>query len=138
MGGQLDRSAMTALQNIAGNTTQGYIGGGGYEFDEETMRSLIAEWTELGRSYDESFYMTDRMTMIDGPGLDFASQAHAEAANASGQAYRRYLVNNRDYCYAQAKLFQDALNDYLGIEDTNANEVGAAGESGANDSKAGF
>lgn len=138
MGGQLDRSAMTALQNIAGNTTQGSITSGSYEFDEDTLRGLITEWTELGRSYDESFYTTERMVMVDGPGLDFASQAHAEAANASGQAYRRYLVNNRDYCYAQAQLFQDALHDYLGIEHTTVTEIGAAGTSDASDSKAGF
>lgn len=138
MEGQLDRSAMTALQNIAGNTTQGSITTGTYEFDEDTMRSLIAEWTELAESYDESFYATDPLVMIDGPGLDFASQAHAEAANTSGQAYREYLQNNRDYCYAQAQLFQNALHDYLGIEHANVTAIGAAGTSDENESKAGF
>jgi hypothetical protein len=136
--GQLDRSAMTALQNIAGNTTQGSITSGTFEFDEATMRSLITEWLELAQSYDESFYASEPIALIDGPGLDFASQSHAEAANASGKAYLEYLQNNRDYCYAQAQLFQNALHDYLGIEHTNVTVIGAAGTSDENDSKAGF
>lgn len=138
MEGQLDRSAMTALQNIAGSSAQGNITSGSYEFDEDTLRGLITEWTELGRSYDESFNVSEPMAMIEGPGLDFASQSHANAANDSGGAYRAYLMNNRDYCFAQAQLFQEALHDYLGIEDANVTEIGDAGTSDENGSKAGF
>lgn len=138
MGGQLDRSAMTALENIAGNSAQGYISSGSFEFGEVTMRGLVNDWLDLGASYDESYLETDVLTSIKGPGLDFASGSHAESANASGEAYRAYLLNNRDYCYAQAQLFQDALHDYLGIEYVNVLEIGAAGQPDDGDSRAGF
>ncbi len=138
MEGQLDRSAMTALQNIAGSTTQGAITSGSYEFDEDTMRTLITDWLELAESYDKSYLETDVLTYIKGPGLDFASSAHADAANASGEAYRAYLLNNRDYCYAQAQSFQDTLHDYLGIERVNVVEIGTAGQPGNDGSRAGF
>jgi hypothetical protein len=128
MDGQLDRSGMDALQNIVGGNTQGFISNGTYEFDEPTMRNLITKWLELAESYDRSFRNTVVLVTVEGPGLDFASQAHAEAANASGRAYRDYLQHNRDYCYEQAQLYQDALHDYLGIEHANVTEIAAAGE----------
>jgi len=128
MDGQSDRSAMQALHNIAGNSTQGAITTGTYEFDEPTMNNLIAKWLGLAESYDRSLRSSQRIARVEGPGLDFASQAHAEAANASGQAYLDYLQNNRDYCYEQAQLFQNALHDYLDIEHTTVTEIGEAGQ----------
>jgi hypothetical protein len=62
------------------------------------------------------------MALIRPPGGDFASEAHAEAANGSGTSYLTYLAHNAQYCSEQAELFQAALNDYLGVEDTNATE----------------
>ena len=124
----LDRSAMTALQNIAGNTTQGTITTGTYEFDEATMRSLVEEWLALAEDYDRSWSASESIAQVKGPGLDFASQAHADAANASGRAYLDYLQHNRDYCLQQAQLFQNALHDYLGIEHTNVTQIGDAGQ----------
>lgn len=123
----LDRSAMTALQNIAGNSTQGAITTGTFEFDEATMRGLVEEWLALAEDYDTSFRDSDVLTSVEGPGLDFASHSHAEAANASGRAYREYLQRNREYCFEQAQLFQNALHDYLGIEHTNVTQIGDAG-----------
>ena len=123
----LDRSAMTALQNIAGHTTQGTITTGTFEFDEATMRSLVEEWLALAEDYDTSFRDSEMLTSVQGPGLDFASNSHAKAANASGRAYREYLQRNREYCREQAQLFQNALHDYLGIEHTNVTQIGDAG-----------
>ncbi len=123
----LDRNAMTALRNIAGSSTQGTITTGTYEFDEATMRSLVEEWLTLAEDYEASLDEAVSMVQIQGPGLDFASQAHADAANASGRAYLDYLQHNRDYCLQQAQLFQNALHDYLGIEHTNVTQIGDAG-----------
>ncbi len=123
----LDRSAMTALQNIAGSSTQGAITTGTYEFDEATMRGLVKEWLALADDYDTSFRDSEALTAVMGPGLDFASGSHVEAANASGAAYREYLQHNREYCREQAQLFQNALHDYLGIEHTNVTQIGDAG-----------
>jgi hypothetical protein len=128
MSGQLDRSAMTALQNIAGNNTQGAITTGTFEFDEDTMRQLVSEWLSLAEDYNASYVATERLTRVEGPGLDFASQSHAGAANASGRAYQEYLLRNREYCIEQAQLFQDALHDYLGVEHTNVTQIGTAGQ----------
>jgi hypothetical protein len=119
---------MTALQNIAGNNTQGAITTGTFEFDEDTMRQLVSEWLSLAEDYEDSLNRTVTMVQIEGPGLDFASESHAEAANASGSAYLAYLRNNRDYCLQQAQLFQNALHDYLGIEHTNVTQIGDAGQ----------
>lgn len=124
----LDRSAMTALQNIAGTSTQGAITTGTFEFDEATMRSLITEWLTLAEEYDTSFRNSEVLTSVKGPGLEFASQSHAEAACASGRAYHEYLQRNREYCYEQAQLFHNALHDYLGIEHTNVTQIGDAGQ----------
>ncbi len=124
----LDRSAMTALQNIAGSSTQGVITTGTFEFDEATMRGLVEEWLALAEDYDTSFRDSEWLTLVEGPGLEFASQSHAEAANGSGRSYRDYLQHNREYSYEQAQLFQNALHDYLGIEHTNVTQIGDAGQ----------
>lgn len=63
------------------------------------------------------------MTRIQPPAEDFASKFHTAGANRSGESYLRYLEHNRDYCYDQAQLFQNALEDYLGIEHTNVTEM---------------
>lgn len=81
----LDRSAMTALQNIAGNSTQGAITTGTFEFDEATMRGLVTEWLALADDYGRSWTESESISQVQGPGLDFASKSHAEAANASGR-----------------------------------------------------
>jgi hypothetical protein len=128
MSGQLDRSAMTALQNIAGNNTQGAITTGTFEFDEDTMRQLVSEWLSLADDYDLSWSASESIAQVKGPGLDFASTSHAGAANASGRAYLDYLQHNRAYCIQQAQLFQNALHDYLGIEHTNVTQIGDAGQ----------
>jgi len=96
---------------------------GSYAFDEASMRAIIKNWFDLADSYDNSLLHSDRMVRIEAPAEDFASQFHAGAANRSGESYRRYLEHNRDYCRQQAQLFQDALDDYLGVEHTNITEM---------------
>jgi hypothetical protein len=60
---------------------------------------------------------------ITPPADDFASKFHAGAANRSGESYQSYVVHNRDYCIQQAQLFQNTLDDYLGVEHTNVTGI---------------
>jgi hypothetical protein len=99
----------------------------GFAFDEATMRSLIKRWLDLADSYQASRRNARAMAEVVGPGLDFASEQQAVAASKSGAAYLRYVAHNRDYCLNQAQLFQNALDDYLGIEHTNITGIGQSG-----------
>jgi hypothetical protein len=104
---------------------------GGFAFDEATMRSLIQNWRDLAISYQNSLEQATQMAEVVGPGLDFASELHASAANKSGAAYLRYLEHNLNYCADQAQLFQNALDDYLGIEHTTITEFNKTGSEGS-------
>lgn len=121
------------------------ISTGGFTFDQPTMEGMIKKWVELVDSYDFSMTSnTPRMTSVEGPGLDYASGAHADAANRSGKAYEEYLKDCREYSLTQAQQFQNALDDYLGMEHRNVLELHHA-DSGTetappsgDDSKPGF
>jgi hypothetical protein len=117
MTGELHRGA--GLSDIA----HGSQAAGSFQFDESTMRKLVKDWLDLADSYEASRRTARRMMLVEGPGLDFASHAYAKAASSSGEAYYQYLTKNRDYCDEQAQLFQKALDDYLGIEQTNVTEL---------------
>jgi hypothetical protein len=107
--------------------TEGTITGGSFAFDEDTLRSLVTDWLNLADNYRGSKETASRMVQVEGAGLDFASEAHAIAANKSGQSYRSYLTHNEDYCTQQAQLFQNALDDYLGIEHRNVAHINKSG-----------
>ncbi|MFC4858930.1 hypothetical protein [Actinophytocola glycyrrhizae] len=100
---------------------------GTFSFDPDDLRSLIKKWQELADSYENSIYRADSMTRIDPPGGDFASESYVKVAIASGNSYIEYLRHNQQYCSRQAQLFQDALDDYLGVEQTNVTEVNESG-----------
>jgi hypothetical protein len=111
----------------------GTITTNGFSFDQPTMEGLIKNWMELVDSYNQSLNANvSRMTVVEGPGLDYASRSHAEVANRSGEAYSTYLTECRDYCLTQAQQFQNALDDYLGLEHRNVEELHRA-NSGATD-----
>lgn len=105
------------------NTTQGTVTGGSFAFTEPEMLTIIKNWRDLARSYRNSQKNADFMTRIEPPAADLASMWHAGAANRSGMAYQNYLKHNEEYCTQQADLFQEALDEYLGIEHTNATEI---------------
>lgn len=112
MGGALDRG--TGLRGLSEIANSGGSGGS-FAYDESTLRSLISKWLELADHYLGS---VNRISLgsVEGPGLDFASEALAKSANSSGGAYRKYVVENYWYCIKQAQLLQDTLDDYLGVE----------------------
>jgi hypothetical protein len=105
------------------NAGQAPAAGGSFAFTETDMRAIIKNWVDLAHSYQDSLRNADRMARIKPPAEDFASRWHASAANRSGESYRDYLENNQNHCAKQAQLFQNALDDYLGIEHTNVTEM---------------
>lgn len=115
------------LGGIVSGTAEGSFTTGTFAFDEDTLRGIIRDWGELGHSYQDSMRTAISMAMVAAPADDFASTAHARAANAAGEAYLRYLEHNRDYCLQQERLFQQALDDYLGIEQRNVTEIDRSG-----------
>jgi hypothetical protein len=116
MAGELHRGE--GLREIASATQAS----GSFSFDPDELQSLIKKWEDLADSYDASAENATTMGRITPPGGDFASEAHSKAANDSGKSYYQYLKKNAQYCSDQAQLFRAALNDYLGVEDTNATE----------------
>jgi hypothetical protein len=112
------------------NTTQGSVTGGSFAFTEPDLRTIIQNWLDLAESYRASMTNAEMMSRIMPPAEDFASRAHAQSANQSGASYGRYLEHNRSYCLQQAQLFQNALDDYLGVERTNVDELDKAAPQG--------
>lgn len=107
----------TQLGGIVGGETHGTVGGGQFSFTEEEMRQIIKNWRDLAYSYNNSIGNARRMVQIRTPAEDVASEAFTGEANGSGRSYLTYLEHNRDYCLEQAQLFQDTLDDYLGVEE---------------------
>jgi hypothetical protein len=131
MNGELRRGA--TVRGVVSGSTEGAITTGGFSYDEATLMDLIREWLALGYDYDKSLRDSRDLTRVVGPGLDFASESVASAANSYGKNYLTYLQHNRDYCFEQAQLCQNALDDYLGVERRNVTELGRAGQSGDGD-----
>jgi hypothetical protein len=111
-------------------TTEGTVTGGSFAFTEADMIKIRDNWLDLAESYRESGRNAERMGRIEPPADDMASKFHANAANLSGESYKTYLEHNRIYCIQQAQLFQDALDDYLGVEHTNVTELTKTGDQG--------
>jgi len=121
MSGQLhrDENMYRQLNDVANSGA----GEGGFAFDEATMRSIVTSWLDLAVSYARSRRSARDMGTVTGPGLDLASEGQALAASESGTSYLEYLKHNETYCLEQAQLFQNALDDYLGVEHTNIIEI---------------
>lgn len=107
--------------------TEGVVTGGSFAYDEDTLRSLVTDWLNLADNYRESVSEASSMIRVEGPGRDFASQAQAAAASSSGESYVLYLRQNLSYCTEQAQQFQNALDEYLGVEHRNVAEINKAG-----------
>lgn len=125
MGGQSIGRITSALGGVTGSA-QGSFTSGSFSFDEATMQRIISRYTSLADSYEESFPNAERMMGVTGPGLDYASQSLADAANRGGSSYFEYLVHQRDECRAQATLFQQALDEYLGVDQAAAVDINQA------------
>ncbi|MGB3442312.1 MAG: hypothetical protein WBA97_26520 [Actinophytocola sp.] len=119
----------SALGGITGSA-QGVISNGGFSCDEPTMRRIITRYTSLADSYEDSLRNARRMSVVEGPGLDYASQSVANAANQGGSSYYDYLIHQQNECRAQAQLFQQALNEYLGVDQAAAEDINKTGDSG--------
>jgi hypothetical protein len=113
------------------HTTEGTITGGTFTYHESDMRTIIGNWRDLARSYADSLDRAHRLARIEPPAEDFASRAHAAAANRSWNSYKNYLEHNRDYCSQQADLCQKALDHYLDIEQSNTTEMNKTAPDGS-------
>ncbi|HEX6356732.1 hypothetical protein [Actinophytocola sp.] len=127
--GKLERGA--GLRSLSAIANSGSSEAGSFAYDEDTLRSLIKKWLELADHYEGSLKRVN-LGEVKPPGLDFASERHAKAANSSGKAYMAYLAQNYEYSIQQAQLLQNTLDDYLGVEhhsvaDFNKTEVEETG-----------
>lgn len=129
MDGQLHRDHIRS--ELGGFFTQGHAEGsfttGTFAYDEDTLRGLVSDWVSLHEHYRGSLTTAQNMARVSGPGADFASEAQANAANDSAKSYANYLQQNTDYCAEQAQAFQNALDDYLGVEHRNVTEINKSG-----------
>ena len=125
MDGQAHHDSINAQLTgmLTPHTTEGSITGGSFAFTESDMKTIIQNWLDLADSYRQSLTNAEVMSRILPPADDLASRFHAAAANRSAESYREYLEHNKEYCEQQAQLFQSALDDYLGVEDTNVIEI---------------
>jgi hypothetical protein len=112
---------------FSSGTTEGTVTGGQFAFAEADLVKIRDNWLDLARSYQKSVYNAKQMSRISPPAEDFASRFQVIAANRSGESYQRYIEHNREYCLRQAQLFQDALDDYRGVEHTNIIEINNSG-----------
>ncbi len=119
MTGELERGA--GPRRTTDIVDDGSSEGGGFVYDEATLHALVMKWVELADDYFASTREVD-LCSTSGPGLDPASEAHALAANRSGEAYQVYLRRNFEYCVQQAQLLQNTLDDYLGQEHRSVTE----------------
>lgn len=129
MNGEPRYAGAPASAGVISGSTTGSITTGGFSYDQSTLDGLIKEWLALADDYDRSLRDSLRLVTVRGPGLDFASDGVARAANSYGGAYLEYLRSNRGYCFGQAQLCQNALDDYLGVERRNVTEINNSGQS---------
>lgn len=127
----------SALGGIAGSA-QGSITNGGFSFDEDTMHRIITRYTTLADSYEDSLRNARQMASVEGPGLDYASGSVANAANQGGNSYYDYLIHQQNECRTQAQLFQQALDEYLGVDQSSAEDINKTGDSDGGDSGGGI
>ena len=125
MDSQQHRDAITGELSgwFDSHTTQSTLTTGSFTFTEDQIRAVVKNYLDLADSYDQAIRKADVMTIVEGPGRDFASDGFASAANQSGTALVDSFENARDYCLNQAQLAQNALDDYLGVEHTNVTEI---------------
>lgn len=98
--------------------------GGRFAFEPDEIRAAITEWDKLIEAYIEDSRAADRLTNVRAPGDEYASRSMAQSANDSGQKVKDSIEAQRKYCVSQRNKFQAALNQYLGVDDTAARDIG--------------
>ncbi|SDI60072.1 hypothetical protein SAMN05192558_106341 [Actinokineospora alba] len=113
--GSLDRAS--ALGGSAGAGLRGVMppppgSGGKFKFAPDEIRAIVKAWEELADGYRESMRLSERATVVSGPGQEYASERHAMTASASFSSYFDSVRLKHDYCVEQAVKFQQALDSY--------------------------
>ncbi|MET8851161.1 hypothetical protein [Amycolatopsis sp. NPDC004625] len=98
-------------------------GGGGFEYDEETLRELVREWRDLAAEFRADIAQAEKLGRVQGPGIEYASSGNAELVRASGSALTKTLRQRADYCDAMADRFVTALGKYAEAEETHAGQI---------------
>jgi hypothetical protein len=115
------RDVNSILEGITTSTTTG-----SFSYTPDQMRDIIKGFLDLAESYRKSLANAEVIARVEAPGLEYASESHAASTRAMGEDYRRSIEDSRQYCLAQAQKFQDTLDDYLGLEHSNVEQVNQA------------
>jgi hypothetical protein len=103
--------------------------GGGFEYDEETLRELMHEWNDLANEFKHDQEQAVTLTRVKGPGLEYASGGNAEKIHQSGEALLSTLAAREEYCRNMAAKFKAALGRYARAEDDHTTEITQTGGS---------
>jgi gas vesicle protein len=98
-------------------------GGGHFSYQPDQLRAIIKDWDDIAASYETDISTARIMTRVKGPGSEQASESLAETASTSGTNLVKSLEAELKYCETQRKKFQDALNEYTGVEETNTGSM---------------
>lgn len=102
---------------------------GQFTFVPDEVRAIVKDWIELAREYDHSIRNADQLVVIvEPPGKDQASEFYVQRTGTAVTMYAESLIQKQEYCYNQAQKFQDALNDYLGVERQSVRNITSSGE----------
>ncbi|MEU6646229.1 PE domain-containing protein [Saccharomonospora sp. NPDC046836] len=93
---------------------------GSFAYDEGTLTRIADRWQLIADRCRDAIGEAMPLTKVVGPGLDLASGAMADKANASGQAYLNMMKSMRAYCQTQADHCRKALGTYTEHEDETA------------------
>jgi hypothetical protein len=100
------------------------MGGGRYAFQPDELRSVLAQWKELGDTVQNAMghvhvrANTSPTTLQ--PGNEHASLTVSQAAHNTNQAYQKYLTSMHNYIQGYVTNLQGALDRYDAAETENA------------------
>ncbi len=114
---------LTPRAGSYGNATAG----GGFEYDEATLRELMHEWNDLANEFRNDQRRAELLAQTRAPGLEYASDGNAEQIRNSGRALMETLGERERHCRTMAKKFETALGKYGEAEATHESEIKQTG-----------
>src|SRR4051812_2962413 len=105
----------------------GGAGGGGFEYDEATLREVMHEGNDLANEFRNDQRRAEQLAQTRAPGLEYASDSNAEQIRNSGRVLLETLGERERYCRTMAKKFETALGKYKDAEATHESEINQTG-----------
>ncbi|MFD9892230.1 hypothetical protein ACFWY9_23045 [Amycolatopsis sp. NPDC059027] len=99
----------------------------GFQYDEATLHSLVADWKGLADEFQEDASTARRLGDVVGPGKEYASAGHADRIHTSGEALAVTFEQRQKYCRDMADKYIAALGKYATAEETGKSDVRQAG-----------